>query len=35
MTLDEGEVAFLGLAVFELFGEVFVCFGVEGEDHDA
>ncbi len=35
MSFDECEVAFGGVAVFELFGEVFVGFGVECEDHDA
>jgi len=35
MAFDQGEVAFGGLAVFELFGEVFVGFGVQCEDHDA
>lgn len=35
MAFKEGEVAFGGLAVLELFGEVFVGLGVQGEDHDA
>ena len=34
VSLDEGEVALSDLAVFELFGEVFVGLCVEREDHD-